>query len=56
MNKITEELKPFYVWINHTDKIVSFNEAEGFEKICFPSYKEMLSFAFNHSYVGYRVQ
>ena len=37
--------KACLIWIDHTDKIVSFKRAEGFEQLRFSSQKEKFAFA-----------
>ena len=56
MNKSSEEEKAYPIWIDHTDKIVSFQSVEGFERLCFSSQAEKLAFAMEKCYAGYRIQ
>ena len=56
MNKSSEEEKAYPIWIDHTDKIVSFQSAEGFERLLFPSQEGKLAFAMEKCCSGYRVQ
>lgn len=56
MNESSEEEKTYPIWIDHTDKIVSFQSVEGFERLCFSSQKEKLAFAMEKCSFGYRVQ
>ena len=56
MNKSSEEEKAYPIWIDHTDKIVSFQSVEGFEQLCFSSQAEKLAFAMEKCYAGYRIQ
>ena len=56
MDMTPDEEKVFPVWINHTDKVVSFEKADGFEIIYFSSYKETIDFAIEKCSVGYRIQ
>jgi len=54
----TEEQKEpcFYAWIDEHNRIVSFHEADGFEKIPFASHEEMFMFVVEKGYSGYRIQ
>ena len=45
MEKEIEEAEKWPVWINWDKRIVSFQEAEGFEKLEYPSHDEMFQFA-----------
>ena len=45
MEKAREEEQAYPIWIDHTDKIVSFKSAEGFEQLHFSSQEEKLAFA-----------
>lgn len=56
MKKTSEEEKANLIWIDHTDKIVSFKSAEGFEELCFSSPKEKFAFAMEKCSSGYRIQ
>lgn len=44
------------IWINHTNKIVSFKRAKGFEQLHFSSQEEKLVFAIEKCSCGYRIQ
>ena len=44
------------LWIDHTDRIISFKKAEGFERKDFLSYDEKIAYAFEKSTDGYRIQ
>ena len=56
MSKEDDEKVDYLVWINYTDKIVSFKEIEGFDIVHFPSYKEKIAFGVDKCYAGYRIQ
>ena len=56
METTQEEERVYLVWIDHTEKIVSFKSAEGFEQMDFSSQEERLSFAFEKCSSGYRIQ
>ena len=44
------------IWIDHPNRIVSFQKAEGFEPQSFASPDERLAYAFEKCASGYRVQ
>ena len=56
MEKPQEEETAYPIWINHTDRILSFKSAEGFEQLHFSSQEEKLEFAIEKSSSGYRIQ
>mgnify|MGYP000021393646 FL=1 len=56
MSKEPEEKADYPIWIDHTDKIVSFKSAEGFEQLHFSSHEEKLAFAIDKCSSGYRIQ
>ena len=41
----TEERKIWPVWVNLEAKVISFHEAEGFEKLEYASHEQLLAFA-----------
>lgn len=43
-------------WIDRENRIVSFRQAEGFEKVEFPTHQEMFAFMIEKSTSGYRIQ
>ena len=45
MEKPREEETAYPIWIDRTDKIVSFKSAEGFEQLFFSSQEEKLALA-----------
>ena len=56
MEKLREEEKYYSIWIDHTDRILSFKSAEGYEQLYFSSHEEKLEFAVEKCSSGYRVQ
>lgn len=56
MNTRTEEEKAYPIWIDRTDKIISFKSAGGFEQLHFSSQEEKLAFAMEKCSSGYRIQ
>ena len=45
MEKPREQEQAYPIWIDHTEKIVSFKSVEGYEQLCFSSQEEKLAFA-----------
>ena len=56
MEKAREDEQAYPIWIDHTDKIVSFKSAEGFEQLQLSSQEEKLAFAIEKCSSGYRIQ
>ena len=56
MEKLREEEQAYPIWIDHTEKIVSFKSTEGFEQLYFSSQEEELAFAIEKCSSGYRIQ
>ena len=56
MEKTREEEQAYPIWIDRTEKIVSFKHAEGFEQLQFSSQEEKLAFAIEKCSSGYRIQ
>ena len=56
MEKAWEEETAYPIWINHTDRILSFKSAEGFEQLHFSSHEERLAYAIEKCSSGYRIQ
>lgn len=56
MEKTREEEMAYPIWIDHTEKIVSFKSAEGFEQLRFSSQEEKIAFAMEKCSSGYRIQ
>ena len=56
MEKTKEEEKDCSVWIDRTDKIMSFRYVEGYKQLHFSSQEEKLAFAVEKCSSGYRVQ
>ena len=44
------------LWIDHTNRIISFKQAEGFEAKVFPPREEKIVYAFQTSTSVYRIQ
>lgn len=56
MDLSNERSTPMLLWVDETDKIVSFHEEAGFLVLSFPSRDAMLTFAFEKGISGFRVQ
>lgn len=44
------------LWIDHTNRIISFKKADGFEAKVFSTREEKIVYAFQKSASGYRIQ
>lgn len=51
-----DKIAVYYAWIDRRRRVVSFQKAEGFERIPFATHEEMFSFVIAKSISGYRVQ
>lgn len=51
-----KERAGFPLWIERTERIISFHSAEGFEKREFGSWTELFNYALALASAGYRVQ
>ena len=56
MEKPRVEERAYPIWIDHTEKIVSFTSTEGFERLQFSSQEEKFAFVIEKCSSGYRVQ
>ena len=56
MERTREEETAYPIWIDRTDKIMSFRYVEGYEQLHFSSQEEKLAFAVEKCSSGYRVQ
>ena len=56
LNKDNEETQLWPVWINWEHRVVSFLEAEGFERLEYPSHDEMLWFVIGKGNEGFGIQ
>ena len=45
----------FLAWINKQERIVTFRETEGFEKIAFRSQEDKMSYVYNLCESGYKI-
>lgn len=46
----------YSLWLNRTDRILSFVKTEGFDRIKFTNYDQMMEQAIRISRSGYRIQ
>ena len=56
MTERKNSLKERVLWIDHKNRIISFQKLYGFEPIRFPDHDAMLAFAFEKCSSGYRLQ
>ena len=45
----------FIVWVNKEERIVTFRDTEGFEKLTFQSQEDKLSYIYNLCETGYKI-
>ena len=45
----------FIAWVNKEERIVTFREAEGFEKLTFRTQEDKMSYVYNLCESGYRI-
>lgn len=45
----------FIAWVNNDERIVTFREVEGFEKLTFRSPEDKMSYVYNLCETGYRI-
>ena len=51
-----EKLKQvFLAWVNKQERIVTFRDTEGFEKLTFQSQEDKLSYIYNLCETGYKI-
>ena len=51
-----EKLKQaFIAWVNKEERIVTFRDTEGFEKLTFQSQEDKLSYIYNLCETGYKI-
>ena len=56
MSEETQTRSDCLLWIDHTNRIISFKKAEGFEAKVFPTREEKITYAFRKGTSGYRIQ
>lgn len=56
LDKDRKEKTDCPIWIDQTNRIISFTNAAGFDKILFASQKDKIAFAIEKCSAGYRIQ
>ena len=44
------------IWVDWANKIISFNQVDGFERKIFSSVRENLNYVMDKCYAGFRIQ
>ena len=55
MKEECEEQTDLAVWVNKEERIVTFRETEGFEKLTFRTQEDKMSYVYNLCESGYRI-
>ena len=50
-----EEQAELAAWVNNEERIVTFRETEGFEKLTFRTQEDKMSYVYNLCESGYRI-
>ena len=56
MSEETQTRSDCVLWIDHTNRIISFKKAESFEAKVFSTREEKIAYAFQKATSGYRIQ
>lgn len=56
MKEETQTAPQHILWVDHENRIISFQKAEGFEAKMFLSHALKIAYAFEMSSSGYRIQ
>lgn len=56
MKNERKEARPWLIWVDWEKRVISFQEAAGFEKLEYPSREEMLAFAIEKGSSGFAIQ
>jgi len=56
MSEETRTWSECVLWIDRNNQIISFQKAEDFERMVFPTRDEKIAFAFEKGSSGYRIQ
>ena len=51
-----EEAQIYSIWVDWKNRVISFQKAEGFEKLEYPSHEEMFAFAIEKGFAGFGIQ
>ena len=54
--EIEKEKRGCSIWVNWEERIISFQKADGFEELQYPSHEEMLRFAIDKGSEGFGIQ
>ena len=55
MKEENDTQEEFIAWVNKQDRIVTFRETEGFEKLTFRTQEDKMSYVYNLCESGYRI-
>ena len=55
MKEACEEQAELAAWVNKKERIVTFRETEGFEKLTFRTQEEKMAYVYNLCESGYRI-
>ena len=55
MKEACKEPTDLTVWVNKDERIVTFRDTEGFEKLTFRTQEEKMSYIYNLCESGYRI-
>lgn len=55
MKEECEEQGELAAWVNQEERIVTFHETEGFEKLTFRTREDKMSYVYNLCKSGYRI-
>jgi hypothetical protein len=51
-----ESIQEWPIWVDWYNRIISFQEVKGFEKLVYPTRDEMFQFAIDKSMSGFSIQ
>ena len=55
MKEECEEQAELAIWVNKEERIVTFRETEGFEKLTFRMQEDKMAYVYNLCEAGYRI-
>ena len=55
MKEDNDTQEEFVAWVNKQERIVTFRDTEGFEKLTFQSQEDKLSYIYNLCETGYKI-
>ena len=55
MKEETDTQEEFTAWVNKEERIVTFRETKGFEKLTFRTQEDKMSYVYNLCESGYRI-